>query len=109
MAPAGCYSFDKTGAAPERLTRIYHGAIFMKKALAGAGVIVLATVIGVVLLSSEKKAESAVIVTDMTIEGMSCRNCADKVDAALSQLNGVKEWKCAWQTEWRRSNMMPRS
>lgn len=63
----------------------------MKKALAGAGVIVLAAVIGVVLLSSEKKAGSAVIVTDIVVEGMSCQNCADKIDAALSQLEGVKE------------------
>jgi copper chaperone len=62
----------------------------MKKALAGAGAVLLAAIVGVFLLSSEKKAESAVIVADIAVEGMSCQNCADKVDAALSQLDGVK-------------------
>ena len=32
----------------------------------------------------------AVIVADIAVAGMSCQNCADKIDAALSQLDGVK-------------------
>jgi len=63
----------------------------MKKALLGATTIIAAAVIGVVLLSGEKKAESAVVVTEIGIDGMSCQNCADKINASLSKLDGVKE------------------
>jgi len=63
----------------------------MKKALLGATTIIAAAVIGVVLLSGEKKAESAIVATEIGIEGMSCQNCADKINASLSELDGVKE------------------
>jgi len=63
----------------------------MKKALLGATTIIAAAVIGVVLLSGEKKAESAIVATAIDIAGMSCQNCADKIDASLSELDGVKE------------------
>jgi len=63
----------------------------MKKALLGATTIIAAAVIGVVLLSGEKKAESAIVATEIGIDGMSCQNCADKINASLSELDGVKE------------------
>lgn len=63
----------------------------MKKALMGATTIIAAAVIGVVLLSGEKKAESAIVATEIGIDGMSCQNCADKINASLSKLDGVKE------------------
>ncbi|MGH7450948.1 MAG: heavy-metal-associated domain-containing protein [bacterium] len=61
----------------------------MKKALLGAGAIVALAIVGLVWLSSEK-AESAVVTTDIAINGMSCQNCVDKVKATLQELNGVK-------------------
>jgi copper chaperone CopZ len=45
----------------------------------------------VVLLSGEKPAASAIVATQIGIEGMSCQNCADKVNATLTKLDGVKE------------------
>ncbi len=63
----------------------------MKKALLGATTIIAAAVIGVVLLSGEKKAESAIVATALDIEGMTCQNCADKISASLSDLDGIKE------------------
>lgn len=63
----------------------------MKKALIGATTIIAAAVIGVVLLSGEKKAESAIVATEIGIDGMDCQNCADKINASLSKLEGVKE------------------
>jgi copper chaperone CopZ len=63
----------------------------MKKALLGATTIVAAAIIGVILLSGEKKAESAIVATEIGIEGMSCQNCVDKINASLTALDGVKE------------------
>lgn len=63
----------------------------MKKALFGATTIIAAVVLGLVLLSGEKKAESAIVTTEISIDGMACQNCADKINASLSKLDGVKE------------------
>ena len=63
----------------------------MKKALLGATTIITAAVIGVILLSGEKKAESAIVATEIGIEGMSCQNCANKINVSLTELDGVKE------------------
>lgn len=63
----------------------------MKKALIGAGAIVAMVILGIVLLSGQKRAESAVVTAEIAVDGMSCQNCADKIDAALSELEGVKE------------------
>jgi copper ion binding protein len=63
----------------------------MKKALIGAGAIAAMVMLGIVLLSGQKSAESAVVTADIIVDGMSCQNCADKIDAALSELEGVKE------------------
>jgi copper chaperone CopZ len=63
----------------------------MKKALIGASAIIAVAIIGVVLLSGEKPAESAIVATEIGIAGMSCQNCADKVNATLTKLDGVKE------------------
>lgn len=62
----------------------------MKRALIGASAIIAAAIIGVVLLSGEKKAESAVVATEIGITGMSCQDCADKINATLTKLEGVK-------------------
>lgn len=59
----------------------------MKKTFLGAVAIGALAIIGIALLFADKKVESAVI----TIEGMSCNNCADKISAALSKLEGVEE------------------
>ncbi len=63
----------------------------MKKALLGASAILAAAVLGVVLLSGEKTAQSAIVTTELDIAGMSCQNCADKIDAALTKLDGIEE------------------
>jgi len=63
----------------------------MKKALIGASAIIVVAVAGVILLSGEKKAESAILTTAIGIEGMSCQNCADKIDGTLSKLDGIRE------------------
>jgi copper chaperone CopZ len=63
----------------------------MKKALIGASAILAAAVIGVVLLSGEKTAQSAIVTTEIDIAGMSCQNCADKIDAALTKLDGIQD------------------
>jgi copper chaperone len=62
----------------------------MKKALIGASAIIAVAVIGVVLLSGERKAESAIATTEISIDGMSCQNCADKINATLTKLDGIK-------------------
>jgi copper chaperone len=61
----------------------------MKKALAGASAIVALAAAGILLLSGDKRVESAVI----AIEGMSCNSCADKISTALSKLEGIEEAK----------------
>ncbi|MDZ7363655.1 MAG: cation transporter [candidate division KSB1 bacterium] len=63
----------------------------MKKALFGASAILLAAVLGVFLLSGEKTAQSAIVTTEIDIAGMSCQNCADKIDAALTKLHGIQD------------------
>jgi len=63
----------------------------MKKALIGASAILAAAVIGVVLLSGEKTAQSAIVTAEIDIAGMSCQNCADKIDAALTKLDGIQD------------------
>jgi copper chaperone CopZ len=63
----------------------------MKKALLGASAILAAAVLGVILLSGEKTAQSAIVTTEIDIAGMSCQNCADKIDAALTKLDGIEE------------------
>jgi copper chaperone CopZ len=63
----------------------------MKKALIGASAILAVAIIGVVILSGEKKAEGAIVTTEIGIDGMSCQNCADKVNSTLAKLDGVKE------------------
>jgi copper ion binding protein len=63
----------------------------MKKALLGASAILAAAVLGVVLLSGEKTAQSAIVTTEIDIAGMSCQNCADKIDAALTKLDGIQD------------------
>ncbi|MDZ7289314.1 MAG: heavy-metal-associated domain-containing protein [candidate division KSB1 bacterium] len=63
----------------------------MKKALIGAGTLAVLAIIGVVLLSGQKKAESTITTTDIAVAGMSCQGCVDKVSETLSKLEGVKE------------------
>lgn len=63
----------------------------MKKALIGVSAILAVAVIGVVMLSGERSAESAIVSTEIGIEGMSCQNCADKINAALTKLDGIRE------------------
>jgi len=62
----------------------------MKKALIGASAIIAVAIAGMVLLSGEKNAESAVATTEIGIDGMSCQNCADKINATLTKLDGIK-------------------
>jgi copper chaperone CopZ len=59
----------------------------MKKIMFGASGIVMLAVLGIVFLSGEKPAESAVI----TIDGVSCNNCVERISTALSELDGVVE------------------
>jgi len=61
----------------------------MRKALIG-GVMVLALVAaGLFLLSPDRNVQSAVI----KVDGMTCADCADKVEGALTKLEGVKNAK----------------
>ncbi len=63
----------------------------MKKALVGAGAVVTVAILGIVLLFGEKRVESAVVTADIIVDGMSCQGCVNKVNTALSELQGVKE------------------
>lgn len=62
----------------------------MKKALLGASAI-LAVAVAIILLSGEKNAQSAMMTAEIPIEGLTCQNCVDKVNAALVKLDGVEE------------------
>lgn len=53
----------------------------------GASGIVALAVLGILFLPGEKSAQSAVI----TIQGMSCNNCVERISAALNKLDGVAE------------------
>ena len=58
----------------------------MRKAIISACAIVVLVLVGMLILSAGDKVESAVI----KVDGMSCDNCADKIEGALSALEGVK-------------------
>ena len=58
----------------------------MTKNLAGVSTIVAIVIAGVFLLATQQESQSAVI----TIKGMKCQDCADRISAKLSGIEGVQ-------------------
>lgn len=59
----------------------------MTKNLAGISTIVAIVIAGVLLLATQQDSQSAVI----TIKGMKCQDCADRISDKLSGMEGVQQ------------------
>jgi copper chaperone CopZ len=75
----------------------------MRNAIIGAGAIVVLVLAGLFLLSADDNIEAATI----KVDGMSCDNCASKIEKTLTSMDGVKAATVSLDDKMVRVNYIP--